>query len=338
MLNMPLTSREVRLRSRPSGAASLENFEIGTVSVGDPAPGEVQIRNVWMSVDPYMRGRMNARKSYVPPFEVGRPLEGRAIGEVVASTVDHLKPGDLVSTMLGWRERFNTPAASIQPLQTWGLPPQAFLGVAGMPGLSAYVGLVRIGALKPGDVVFVSAAAGAVGSMACQIAKIHGNTVIGSAGGPEKIAYLKEIGVDHAIDYKAEADLAAALRRAAPNGIDLYFDNVGGSHLDAALASVNSLARVVLCGMIADYNAGDALAGIRNMGLAIGKSVRLESFFVRSHEDLEPEYLEKLSGWVKAGKIHWRESVDIGIENAPMSFLKLFSGESIGKMLVKLDR
>ena len=195
------TSREIRLRSRPQGLPAAANFELATVELAAPGPGEVQVRNTWMTVDPYMRGRMNDVKSYVPPFQLGRPLEGGAIGEVIASNDPSLKPGDLVQSNFGWREAFNAPASSVQKLNTHGLPTEAFLGVAGMPGLTAYAGLLRVAALKPGDVVFVSGAAGAVGSLVCQIAKLKGHKVIASAGGAEKVRFLKdEIGVDAVID------------------------------------------------------------------------------------------------------------------------------------------
>jgi len=229
-----VTSREIRLKSRPVGTPAADNFELVTVSVPDLAPEEVQVKNLWMTVDPYMRGRMIDRPSYVPPFKLGEPLQGGAIGEVTASNDARFKLGDLVSTMFGWREVFNAPASTLQKLDTFGLPPQAFLGVAGMPGLTAWVGLLKIAALKPGDVVFVSAAAGAVGSVVCQIAKIKGHTVIGSAGGSAKGTFLKQIGVDHVIDYKTTDNLTEAVLRMAPNGIDVYFDNVGGEHLGGA--------------------------------------------------------------------------------------------------------
>ncbi|HXQ47306.1 MAG TPA: NADP-dependent oxidoreductase, partial [Caulobacteraceae bacterium] len=272
---MPTTSREIRLKSRPVGLPTPANFELASVAVPDPAAGEVTVRNLWMTVDPYMRGRMNDAVSYTPPFQLGQAMQGGAVGEVVASKADALKPGDLVSSFFGWREAFNAPAGALEKLETHGLPPQAFLGAAGMPGLTAYVGLLKIAALKDGDVVFVSAAAGAVGQIVCQIAKLKGHTVIGSAGGAEKIAYLKEIGVDHAIDYKAEKDLTAALLRAAPGGIDVYFDNVGGSHLEAALMAAKPFARFALCGMIAGYNATDLGDGVRGLMLTIGKQLRL---------------------------------------------------------------
>ena len=330
------TSREVRLKSRPTGMPVTDNFEIASVALPAPAAGEVQVKNLWMTVDPYMRGRMVDRPSYVPPFQIGEALQGGAVGEVVASNAPDFKTGDLVQSMLGWREGFNAPAGLVQKLDTHGLPPQTFLGIAGMPGMTAYVGLLKIAALKPGDVVFVSAAAGAVGSVVCQIAKILGHTVIGSAGGPEKCAYLKEIGVDHAIDYKAENDLTAALLKAAPGGIDVYFENVGGDHMEAALNAAKQGARFAICGMIAQYNDSEPPAGPRNMALIIGKSLRLEGFIVSNHFDMLPAYLKDLSSWIAGGQIKWKETVEVGIENAPTAFIKLFKGENIGKMLVKL--
>jgi NADPH-dependent curcumin reductase CurA len=331
-----VTSREIRLKSRPAGMPTADNFELATVSVPDPAPGEVQVSNLWMTVDPYMRGRMIDRASYVPPFKLGEALQGGAIGEVAASNDPGFKPGDLVSTMFGWRETFNAPAASLQKLEAFGLPPQAFLGAAGMPGLTAWVGLLKIAALKPGDVVFVSAAAGAVGSVVCQIAKIKGHTVVGSAGGADKGAFLKQIGVDHVIDYKTTGNLTEALLQAAPNGIDVYFDNVGGEHLEAALTAANRFARFALCGMISQYNVVGQPVGPRNIMLAVGKSLRLEGFIVANHFNLLPEFRKDVSGWIREGKLTVKETLEHGIENAPAAFLKLFKGENVGKMLVKL--
>src|SRR5580658_4603165 len=298
---MPQT-REIRLKSRPAGMPTAANFELASVELPDPGPGQVQVKNSWMTVDPYMRGRMNDVVSYVPPFQLGEALQGGAVGEVVASNDASLKVGDLVSSFFGWREAFNAPAVAVQKLETHGLPPEAFLGYAGMPGLTAYVGLLRIAELKDGDVVFVSGAAGAVGSVVCQIAKLKGHTVIGSAGGPEKIAYLKEIGVDHAIDYKAEPDLTAALMRAAPSGIDVYFENVGGSHLEAALVAAKPFARFALCGMIAGYNATDLGEGVRGLMLAVGKQLRLEGFIVSSHADMQPAFRREFADWARQGK------------------------------------
>lgn len=330
------TVREIRLKSRPNGMPTADNFELATVELPAPAAGEVQVKNLWMTVDPYMRGRMNDVQSYTPPFALGKAMDGGAVGEVTASGDPAFKPGDLVQSGLGWREGFNAPAAQVQKLDPMGLPIQAFLGAAGMPGLTAYAGLLKIAALKDGDVVFVSGAAGAVGSMVAQIAKAKGHTVIGSAGGADKIAFLKSIGVDHTIDYKAEKDLTAALLKAAPNGIDVYFDNVGGEHLEAALTAARPFARFALCGAISMYNATEMPAGPRNLVMMVGKQLRMEGFIVSSSWDMMPAYLRDLSQWVKDGKVTWKETVFEGIEKAPDAFLGLFKGENLGKMLVKL--
>jgi NADPH-dependent curcumin reductase CurA len=331
------SSREIRLKSRPVGTPTAANFELASVELPDPAPGQVQVKNTWMTVDPYMRGRMNDVASYVPPFQIGEALQGGAVGEVTKSNDASLKAGDLVSSFFGWREAFNAPAQALQKLETHGLPPEAFLGFAGMPGLTAYVGLLKVGELKDGDVVFVSGAAGAVGSVVCQIAKLKGHTVIGSAGGPEKVAFLKEIGVDHAIDYKAETDLTAALLRAAPGGIDVYFENVGGAHMEAALMAAKPFARFALCGMISQYNNTDLGEGVRGLVMAVGKSLKLQGFIVSNFPDMQGAYLKDLSEWVAAGKIKNRETVKEGIENAPAAFMGLFKGENMGKMLVRLS-
>ncbi len=331
-------SREIRLKSRPHGMPAPENFELATVELPPPAPGEVQVKNLFMSVDPYMRGRMTDRPSYVPPFELGKAMQGGAIGEIVASNAPGFAPGDVVSSMLGWREGFTAApeAAMLQKIDSHGLPPQAFLGVAGMPGLTAYVGLLKIGLMKEGETVFVSAASGAVGQVVCQIAKIKGGVVIGSAGGAEKCAYLKTIGVDHAIDYRATEDLTAALAEVAPKGIDVYFNNVGGDHLAAALNAARPFARFALCGAISMYNDAAPPPGPSNLTLAVGKQLRLEGFIVSSHFDMMADFVRDAAGWIEAGKLTWRETVDEGIENAPRAFIKLFTGENFGKMLVKL--
>jgi NADPH-dependent curcumin reductase CurA len=330
------TSREVRLKSRPEGMPQPGNFEVASVDLPDPGAGEVQVKNLYMSVDPYMRGRMYDRPSYVPPFQIGEALQGGAVGEVVASNDASLKVGDIVQSMLGWRERYNAPAAAVQKIDTQGLPPQAFLGVAGMPGMTAYVGLLKIAALKEGDVVFVSAAAGAVGSVVCQIAKLKGHTVIGSAGGDEKAAFLREIGVDHVIDYKKTPDLTAALKEAAPKGIDVYFENVGGEHLEAALEAAKPFARFAMCGMISQYNATEPPKGPSNIMYVVGKRIKMEGFIVSDHFGMLPEFLKDMSEWIGSGRFKWRETVDEGIDAAPGAFLKLFKGENLGKMLVKL--
>jgi len=330
-------SREIRLKSRPTGMPVADNFELATVELPPPTAGHVQVRNHWMTVDPYMRPRMNDEKSYIPPFALGAAMGGGAIGEVTISNDPALKAGDLVQSFLGWREGFNAPANQVQKLEAHGLPPEAFLGAAGMPGLTAYVGLLHIAGLKDGDVVFVSGAAGAVGSMVCQIAKLKGHKVIASAGGKDKIAFVKELGVDETIDYKAASDLNQALAKAAPDGIDLYFDNVGGEHLEAALANAKFFARFALCGMISQYNASSPPAGPHNMFLTVARSLRLQGFIVSNHFNLQTAFAKDLAAWHAAGKIKWRQTVLQGIERAPEAFLGLFSGQNIGKMLVKLS-
>ena len=254
---MPTQSRQITLKSRPAALPTADNFALETVTLPDPGAHEIQVRNLLMSVDPYMRGRMRDVPSYVPPFQLGKPLEGGAVGTVTASNSPHFSVGDIVVNMFGWREAFNTPGEPSPYLtKVTGSPlaPELFLGAAGLTGMTAWWGLLKTAALQPGDTVFVSAAAGAVGSIVCQIAKLKGATVIGSAGGAEKCAWLRSLGIDHVIDYKAEPNLTAALSKAAPKGIDVYFDNVGSTHLEAALAVAKPFARFAMCGMIAGYN------------------------------------------------------------------------------------
>lgn len=330
-------SREVRLARRPTGMPDASCFDVVAVDVPAPGAGEVQVKNLFMSVDPYMRGRMNDTKSYIPPFALGEVLQGGAVGEVVVSNSDAFAVGDIVESFNGWREVFNASPKALRRLDLKGLSPQTFLGAAGMPGLTAWVGLTRIAALKAGDVVFVSGAAGAVGSMVCQIAKLKGHTVIASAGGADKAAFLRDaLHVDVVIDYKAEPDLSAALKRAAPKGIDVYFDNVGGAHLEAALSSANTFARFALCGMIANYNATAAVAGPANIANVVTKSLRLEGFIVGNHNDLRDEFETAIGQWHAQGKLVVKDTIVDGIDHAAEAFLGLFTGSNTGKMLVRL--
>src|SRR5215212_6399642 len=253
---MPFTSREIRLAARPVGEPEPSDFELAETEVADPADGELVVRNTFMSVDPYMRGRMSDAKSYAAPFEVGAVMYGGAVGEVVASHADGFEPGDVVLHQLGWREYATVPAQQAQKVDATRVPASAYLGVLGMPGLTAYVGLLDVAGLKDGDVVFVSGAAGAVGSLAGQIAKLRGHTVVGSAGSAEKVQYLTSIGFDHAFDY--HDGVREQLKVAAPDGIDVYFDNVGGDHLEAALGALRQGGRAALCGAISVYNATEA--------------------------------------------------------------------------------
>jgi NADPH-dependent curcumin reductase CurA len=331
-----VSSREIRLKSRPTGSLSDANFELATVDLRDPADGEVQVRNRWMSVDPYMRPRMNDVKSYVPPFEVGKVLDGAAIGEVIASRDPNFKPGDLVQSGFGWRDAFTAPAKTLRKLDPRGLPPQTYLGILGATGFTAWVGLLKIATLKPGDVVFVSGAAGAVGQAVCQIAKLKGHKVIGSAGGAEKIAWLKEIGCDETIDYKAEKSVRQALARAAPDGIDVFFDNVGGAHLDAALALSRDFARFALCGSISGYDSAERSEGIRNTVVVVTRRLRLQGFIILDHFNELGDFVRDMDQWVADGRIKWQETVVDCLENAPGALMSLFKGANLGKMLVKL--
>ena len=333
---MTTKSREIRLKSRPVGTPKAENFELATIDLPDPGPGEALVRNTWMSVDPYMRGRMYDRPSYVPPFQLGEPLQGGAIGEVVASNDPNFKPGDLVESMNGWREAFVAYAGALQKLPQENVPPQTYLGVLGMPGLTAYGGLHRIGAPKTGDTVFVSGAAGAVGSTVCQIAKIAGCKVVASAGSDEKGRWLKSVGVDEVVNYKTCGNLLAAVRAAAPQGIDIYFDNVGGEHLEVAMEVAKPFARFIECGMISIYNDETPAPGPRNMAYIVGKRLKMQGFIVIDFADMRPQFLTDMTQWVKDGRVKSEETVENGIENAPTAFLHLFSGGNTGKMLVKL--
>jgi NADPH-dependent curcumin reductase CurA len=330
-------SREIRLKSRPVGEPTAANFELVETDVPTPGPGQVLVRNSYMTVDPYMRGRMMDRRSYVPPFQIGEALQGGAVGQVVASNAAHLKVGDYVQSMLGWREWVVADGATMIKLDPSIGPIQAYLGALGMPGLTAYVGLLKIGELKDGERVFVSAASGAVGQIVCQIAKAKGCYVVGSVGSDEKADFIvKDLGVDKAINYKKEGDLTAALQKAFPEGIDVYFDNVGGSHLQAALANMRNFGRIAACGAIEQYNVTEPPPGPNNLILVVGLSLTIRGFIVSNHFDMMGDFLRDMAAWKKAGKMKWKETIVEGIENAPKAFIGLFHGENFGKMLVKV--
>lgn len=330
-------SREISLASRPVGMPAAENFQIASRELPAPGPGEVLVHNKFMSVDPYMRGRMVDRASYVPPFAIGEALQGGAIDVVAHSNAEGLKKGDIVSSMFGWREAFVAPAAALEKLDVPArVPMESFLGVLGMPGLTAWAGLMQIGKPKPGDVVFVSGAAGAVGSIVAQVAKLKGCTVVASAGSDEKCEWLKSVGVDHAINYRTCGNLLAAVQAAAPTGIDIYFDNVGGEHLEVAIEVARPFARLIECGMISAYNDTDPAPGPRNMIQIVGKSLTIRGFIVMEFAGLRGDFIAEVSGWIRAGKLKWQETVLEGIDQAPAAFIGLFEGRNNGKMLVKL--
>lgn len=331
------TSREIHLRSRPKGEPEPENFELKTVELPAPQDGQVLIRNRFLSVDPYMRGRMRDTRSYTPPFQLGEPLTGGAVGEVVESASPDFAPGDSVLHMLGWREYALANAKGLTKVDPSLAPLQSYLGVLGMPGMTAYVGLLDIGQPQPGETVFVSGAAGAVGSQVCQIAKIKGCRVVGSAGSPAKVRWLEETaGVDVAINYKETKNLRRALKSASPDGVDVYFENVGGEHLEAALQNMNNFGRIALCGMISVYNATSAQPGPGNLAVMIGKRIKMQGFIVSDHSDRRQDFLQDVSGWMQEGKLQWEETIRQGIEQMPDAFIGLFHGENLGKMLVEV--
>jgi NADPH-dependent curcumin reductase CurA len=334
------SSREVRLKSRPVGMPKPEDFEVASVDLGSPGDGQVLVRNRWMSVDPYMRGRMYDRPSYVPPFQVGQPLEGGAVGEVVESRAEGFAAGDIVMSMLGWREGYVASSAGLEKLPpSAGVPEEAFLGVLGMPGLTAYAGLFRVAGFREGDAVFVSGAAGAVGSTVGQFARLRGaSRVVGSAGSPEKVAWLTgELGFSAAFDYH-DGPVAQLLADAAPEGIDVYFDNVGGEHLEAALGALHVHGRAALCGSISSYNATEPPPGPRGFGgTMVAKRLRLEGFLVGDHTDLRPEFRETVEGWLRSGELVARETVRHGLDGAVQAFLDLLRGANTGKMVVRLS-
>jgi NADPH-dependent curcumin reductase CurA len=329
--------RQIVLASRPSGWPTADNFLLTETERPELADGQIRVRNLYMSVDPYMRGRMNDVKSYVPPFRLGEPLEGGAIGSVIESRSPDLAEGDLVVHMLGWREEAVLPARHAQKVpQVEGQSPSAYLGVLGMTGLTAYAGLLDVASMKEGDVVFVSGAAGAVGSEAGQIARLKGAArVIGSAGTDDKVRWLREIGFDAAFNYKT-APVLTQLRDAAPDGIDVYFDNVGADHLDAALVMLNVHGRVAMCGAIANYNATEPPPGPANLGLVIGKRLTLRGFLVVDHQARMPDMVADVSGWLSEGKLFHTETVVEGLGNAPVAFIDLLRGANTGKMIVRI--
>ena len=326
--------RACHLKSRPDGMPTADNFELKDLDLPPLGEGMIRVKNLWLSVDPYMRGRMNDVKSYVPPFQLGEPMEGGAVGEVVESKADGFAPGDLVQHMAGWRDEAVISARAATKLPELGAEPQMYLGVLGVTGATAYFGLLDAASAKEGDIVFVSAAAGAVGSAVVQIAKARGMTVIGSAGGKDKCDYVRSLGADQVVDYRA-GPILKGLAKAAPDGIDVYFDNVGGDHLDAALALARNNARFAMCGMIDDYNKAEPTR-LRFIMRIISARIRLRGFIVFDYFPRLGEFYAEMGPWVADGTVKSTETVVDGIDNMPDAFLGLFKGANTGKMLVKL--
>ncbi|WP_133407484.1 NADP-dependent oxidoreductase [Parashewanella tropica] len=331
-----MITQNILLHSRPEGLPSAENFKLVDVTLPQLQQGEVLVENLWMSVDPYMRGRMIDRKSYIAPFQIGDVLEGGAIGKVVESKNDDFKVGTLVNHMMGWRKHFVSTAEQLTALPQTPFDPSYFLGVMGMPGMTAWTGLNRIANLKAGETLFVSAASGAVGSVACQLGKQMGAKVIGSVGSDEKAEALLALGVDKVINYKTTDDLNTALAQAAPEGIDVYFENVGGDHLEAALNNMKDYGRIAVCGMISQYNDTRPTPGPVNLAQIIIKKLRIEGFIVFDHWEHYGEFTQQMGQWLAKGDIKVEQTIFEGLENAPDAFIGLFEGKNKGKMLVKL--
>lgn len=333
---LPTRTREIHLAARPDGVPVATDFALVERALPELAEGQILVRNTWMSVDPYMRGRMDDKASYIPPFELGAALDGSAIGEVIASRSAEIPVGSTVSHFAGWREHAVVEAATASPIDPELAAPQHFLGALGTTGLTAYAALTEIAPVRPGDTVFVSAAAGAVGSVAGQLAEALGaKRVIGSAGGPVKTRkLLDEFGFDAAIDYRA-GDLGGQLAAAAPDGIDVYLDSVGGEHLKVAIEAMNPRGRIALVGAISGYN-GATGQRTPDLYLAATKELSLRGMLVTSYFPLFAEYVPKAAAWLADGTLRTTETVYEGLDQAPAAFLGVLTGANTGKMLVRL--
>ena len=323
-------SREVALVARPQGEPLSSDFDLRDAADREPAAGEVVVRNVFVSVDPYMRSRMTGVRTYVDGYELGDVVAGGAVGRVVASRHDRFADGDWVLSMLGWREQGVVDGERLRKLDPDAAPPSTALGVLGMPGLTAWVGLVDIARVQPGETIYVSGAAGAVGSVAAQIAKLKGLRVIGSAGSPEKVAWLRSLGIE-AFDYRE-----TSARDALADGIDVCFDNVGGAQLESAIFALRPFGRVVACGAISRYNDAGPQPGPRNLGLVVTNRLRIEGFIILDHQHRYPDFLAEAAPWVRSGELAYRETFFDGIEHVTDAFIGLFHGDNLGKMLVRV--
>ena len=331
------TNTQIRLASRPSGPVTEDNFERTESPLPETPDGHILVRNIYMSVDPYMRGRMNDAKSYVPPFRIGDVLQAGVVGQVVESRNPGFAEGDYVNGMLGWENYSLSNGQGLYKVSKGEAPLSWYLGVLGMPGMTAYVGLFKIADAQPGETVFVSAASGAVGSIVGQLARIHGCRVAGCAGSDEKVRLLKkEFGYHAGFNYRDSESLSESIAAVCPKGIDVNFENVGGQILEATLRNMRMHGRIALCGMIANYNDVRGEPGPRGMMLFIAKRLTLRGFLVIDYPDASKEYVAKASAWVAEGKLKYRETVTPGIENAPTAFIDMMNGRNIGKQIVKL--
>ena len=331
-----MTNRRIVLAARPVGVPKPSDFRLEQVPVSSPGAGECLVKVHYMSVDPYMRGRISGRKSYAAPVEIGQTMVGASVGEVIESNSDRISAGEYVTGGLGWQEYATAQADALRVVDAEAAPLSAYLGVLGMPGLTAYYGLLRVAGIESGETVCVSGAAGAVGSAVGQIARIHGCRAVGIAGGAEKCSLVTgEFGFDAAVDYKDEG-FFQALRGATPEGVDVYFDNVGGPVTDAVFQRLNVNSRVAICGQISQYNAIDAPVGPRLLWNFIPKRIRAQGFLVFDFREHDDESLAQMATWVRDGKLKYRETVAVGIENAAAAFIGMLGGANIGKQVVKL--
>jgi hypothetical protein len=330
-----IVSREIRLVSRPKGIPTAANFTLAQSTLEPLQDQQVLVRNLFMSVDPYMRGRMNAGKSYVPAFELGKPLDGGAVGEVIESRAKEFKAGDAVTSNFGWREFFIASAKDLHPVSREIQPLSVYLGALGMTGMTAWAGLNLV-EVKASDVIFISGAAGAVGNVAGQLAKLRGCRVIGSAGSMEKVLFLREeCGFDIAFDYKV-GSILEQLNLEAPDGIDVYFDNVGGETLEAALSALRVHGRIIACGGISGYNSEKPPPGPANLFNITTKRLTMKGLIVRDWLDRQGEFEKEVGGYLQSGKLKNKETVVEGLDQAEGAFIGLFTGNNVGKMIVKL--
>ncbi len=330
-------NKTIYLKSRPSGIPTLNDFEFKEENKPKPEEGEILLKSKYISVDPYLRGRMRSGESYIEPFKVNEPIESGIIAEVVSSNNPNFKEGDFVNGMLQWKQYQVNKGAGLNKVDKNAAPLTAYLGVLGLTGITAYLGLEKIGKLKEGETLIVSGAAGAVGSVVGQIGKIRGCRVVGIAGTDEKVNSLKtKFGFDDAINYKTTSNMSEAIKKACPNGVDVYFDNVGGEILDATLENINKFGRVINCGAISLYNATDTPRGPRHEGTLIKKSVLMQGFTVRDYVKEFGPAIKQLATWLQEGKLKYDETIVEGFEKTPQAFLDLFKGKNQGKMIVKV--
>ncbi len=331
-----MTTNQIVLASRPKGTPVSDNFRMEEVDLPELKDGDILLKGMYYSVDPYMRGRMNDAKSYAPPFEIDKPIQGGVVAKVAESKSGNYKPGDVVVGMFPWREDFIATEKDVLKVDTNLAPASYYLGILGMTGLTAYFGLMHIGQPKAGETVVVSGAAGAVGLVVEQIAKIHGCRVVGIAGSDEKIKLLTtEFGFDEAVNYNTTSDMNKAIAAACPKGVDVYFDNVGGEISDAVIRNLNFHARIPLCGQIALYNSTETPVGPRLQPMLLTRSVLMQGFIVSNYQAQFPEGISKLVQWVNEGKLKFIETIEHGFENIPKALLGLFKGENTGKMIVE---